>query len=125
MAEKICLDTDACIAILNNENRAESLTTIIANRTVFVTSITVFELHLRKINLDKVKNFLNDVFILYLDEASAIKASSIYKELKQKGKLLEFRDVFIASTALVNNCILATFNKKHFSIIPELELLNC
>ena len=75
MAEKVCLDTDVCIAIIKGEPKAE-------------------------------------------------KVSDIKKELKSKGNIIEIRDIFIASTAINNNCILATFNKKHFSKINELKLLS-
>ena len=122
MAEKICLDTDMCIAFLNNEPRSRHLIEKIGNRNVFVSAITLFELNLRRDNLDKVRNFLNDTFVLYFDELAAVKASELFKNLKSKGKMISLNDIFIASTAIVNNCSLATFNNKHFSKIEQLEL---
>ena len=124
MAEKICLDTDACIAVLKNDGKAEKLINAIAQCQVFVASITVFELCLRKENLDKIQSFLNDVFVLDFDENSAVMASNIYKGLKAKGRLLDLRDIFIASAAITNKCVLATFNQKHFSRITDLKLLD-
>lgn len=124
MAEKVCLDTDVCIDILNAESRVEKLRNLIFDAYVFVASITAFELYLRTTNLDQIINFLRNTRIISFDETCAIKASDIHKELKSKGKLLEFRDIFIASSAMVNNCALATFNRKHFSKINNLELLD-
>lgn len=48
----------------------------------------------------------------------------IFKDLKKRGKLIPMRDLFIASSSIVNNCALATLNKKHFENIKGLELLN-
>lgn len=123
MAEKVCLDTDICIAVLNGEKRVEDFRKVLTDSELFTTSITVFELYLRDYNLDKIIGLLNNVYVLNFDEICAIKASNIQKQLKSKGVMLEFRDVFIASIAIINNCSLATFNKKHFSRIKNLELL--
>lgn len=124
MAEKVCLDTDVCIDILNSQPRVEPLRNVILDSEIFVASITVFELYLRATNLGQINDFLKNGNIISFDENCAVQASNIYKELKSKGSLMEFRDIFIASAAIVNNCKLATFNKKHFSKIKDLELLD-
>lgn len=124
MDEKICLDTDTCIAFMKGNSKAEKISDLIGSGKLFAASITVFELYLRKENVYEVSDFLNGIFVLNFDERCAIKASSIQKELRAKGAILDLRDVFIASIAIVNNCSLATFNKKHFSRIEGLELFN-
>ena len=123
MAEEICLDTDVSIAILRNEPRAERLTEVIGTRQVCTTPITVFELMLRTSNLEKVAKFLDGIKILSLDNDAALKASEISKQLKKDGKILEFRDIFIASITVTNHCRLATFNLKDFEKIKSLEIL--
>lgn len=123
MAEKVCLDTDACIAILKGDPKAEKLGNLIGKNDMCVASVTVFELYLRKNNLQEVDNFLDGIPVISFDNNSALKASAIYKELKSKGRLIGIEDVLIASAAISNNCRLATFNKKHFSNINGLRLL--
>ena len=125
MAEKICLDTDVCIAIINGEQRAENFRQAAVNVDLYLSSITIFELYLRKTKLEKITEFLSNfrLAVLPLDENSAIKSSQIFKSLEKSGSLVEFRDVFTASIAVSNNCKFATFNKKHFSKISELKLL--
>jgi predicted nucleic acid-binding protein len=49
-------------------------------------------------------------------------ASEIAKKLKAKNKIIEFRDIFIAATAIANDIPLSTFNVKHFERIDDLEL---
>ena len=124
MDQKVCLDTDACIAIINRKGGYQSILNKILYSRVFVSTVTLFELFLRKTNVVEVENFIKDLEILNFDTTSARKASEILKILKNEGELIEVRDLFIASAAIVNDCSLATFNKKHFSRIKELELLN-
>ena len=123
MAEKVCLDTDVCISIIKGESKAGIVSDLIGTGRLFVAAVTIFELYLRKENLDRVINFLDGIYVLDFNNDCAVKASSISKELKSKGITIEIRDIFIASTAIVNYCVLATFNKKHFSKIKGLELL--
>ena len=126
MAEKICLDTDICIAIINGDARAEKFRMAAASADLYLSSATVFELYLRKTNLEKVTEFLSNFkqAVLPLDQNCAIESSLIYKDLERYGNMLEFRDIFIASASILHNCKLASFNKKHFSKIKGLELLN-
>jgi tRNA(fMet)-specific endonuclease VapC len=37
--------------------------------------------------------------------------------------MIEFRDIFIAATCIVNELPLITLNKKHFKRIEELKLI--
>jgi predicted nucleic acid-binding protein len=123
MDKKVCLDTDACISFVKGEPQAEKISDLIGDGKLFVSSVTVFELYLRKENLNEVADFLKGIFVLNFDEESAVKASDLQKELRGKGSALDFRDIFIASAAIVNNCSLVTFNQKHFSRIKGLELV--
>ena len=45
----------------------------------------------------------------------------IYHQLRQVNKMIEFRDIFIAATALVYNLPVKTLNKKHFARISGLS----
>ena len=123
LEQKVCLDTDVVISILNKEERARTLIDKIINLDVFITTVNLFELLLRENNLEQIEIFRNNVNILYFDEPSSRKASEISKELKKNGMIIEFRDIFIAATCIVNDCQLITFNSKHFERIKELKLV--
>jgi len=58
-----------------------------------------------------------------MDAVAAEKAAEIYRDLKTQNKGIEFRDLFIAATALRNDCQLVTLNRKHFSRIDILSLV--
>lgn len=124
MDAKICLDTDIAIGIINGDKRLEKLMQKLPDYDVCITSITVFELLLRETNLDVAKRFINDLEIIQFKEREAIKASSMFKELKKKGSLIDIRDIFIAACCIVDNSSLVTFNKKHFERIKELRLID-
>ena len=123
MDQRVCLDTDVIIDILNNQERAQRLINKIENYDIFITSINLFELLQREINLDKIELFRKKVDMLTFDELSSRKASLIFKELKKTGKLIDFRDLFIAAICIANNCELATFNKKHFENVKSLRIV--
>lgn len=123
MEQKVCLDTDVVIAILNNEERAVETIKKIEAFTVCITTITLFELLLRKTHLDVIEKFRNSVFILDFEEDAARQASMFFKDLQSKGKIIEIRDIFIAAICSKSNCALVTYNKKHFEHIKELRLV--
>lgn len=123
LVKKICLDTDVAISILRGEEKSENFKEQIEQNQAFISSVTFFELLMPGKDEDKVEYFVNKFEILDFNEHSAREASFIYRELKRKGRLIDFRDIFIAAICISENCELATFNKKHFENIKNLKLL--
>jgi len=70
-----------------------------------------------------VRTITEDIPVLPFSDAVALKAAQLYHLLKKQNKLIEFRDIFIAATCIVNELPLATLNKKHFTRIGELRLI--
>ena len=124
MDTKVCIDTDISIEILKRTDKGINFLNLADDEEVFMAAVSVFELFLREKNAYPVEKLLFKVNILDFSELCARKASDISKELKSKGKPIEIRDLFIAATAIANNCPLATLNRKHFENIKELRLLN-
>lgn len=124
MDQKICLDSDVSVEILKSTEKGKILINEINEYEVFISSISIFELFQRETNLYSIEKLLFKINILDFNELSARKASEIIEDLKRKGKMIDIRDLFIASIAISNNCTLATLNKKHFENIKELKLLN-
>lgn len=123
MGQKVCLDSDIAIEIVKNKERGLQISEELAGIDVHLTVVGLFELLMRKTNLEAVEEFVKRTTLLGFDEKAARKASEIDKELKKNGTPVAFRDVFIAATALVNECALATLNIKDFSRIKGLKLL--
>ncbi|MFH1316817.1 MAG: type II toxin-antitoxin system VapC family toxin [Candidatus Woesearchaeota archaeon] len=123
MVKKVCLDTDVCIEIIKNSDQGKMILNKIYDHEVSISSITMFELLLRETNLSIIDKFFNRVEILEFNAPSSRIASQIFKNLKSSGKIIEIRDIFIASIAVSNNCELATLNKKHFDVISGLKVI--
>lgn len=64
-----------------------------------------------------------DFQLLPFTDEAAIKAAQIYRQLKKDSLLIEFRDIFIAATCIVNDLPLITLNEKHFKRINGLVLI--
>jgi len=70
------------------------------------------------------KTMFANMEILPFDSACAEQAAKIYKDLKQKGQLIEAEDLFIGATALHNRLKLATSNLRHFERVVGLEFVS-
>ena len=123
MDAKICLDTDISIEILKNTDKGNNFVASISDRDVFISSISVFELYLRETNIFAVEKLVAKTDVLEFSDLCAKKAAEVFKELKKRGITVPFRDLFIASTAIINGCALATLNVKDFKNIKDLKLL--
>ena len=62
--------------------------------------------------------------VLPFTVVNARKAAEIYQILRRENKIIEFRDIFIAATAIFHEFSLATLNQKHFQRIPDLKLFS-
>ena len=109
-----------------HKNKTELLK-IYENPYLFTSSITIYELYMGNNSEEKIlelEMLLSPFIILNFNKLIAIEAAKIYNLLKKKNQLIEFRDIFIAATCIVNNQPLLTRNTKHFSRIEDLKLVN-
>ena len=92
-----------------------------------VSAVTLYELYMGATNDSKkqdVKLLTEDLVVLPFDEEVSEKAADIYHQLKSKHHEIEFRDIFIAATCIVNELPIKTMNVKKFSQILELKISN-
>ena len=121
--ERVVLDTSICIEVIKKRQRGVSISEQISDKEIFLASVGLFELLLRRTNLEAVEGLASRVNILGFDEAVARKAAEVKKELNANGTPIGLSDIFIAATAIVNGCSLATLNIKDFSRIKGLKLV--
>lgn len=124
MDKEICLDTNICIELIKGNPALKSMLEPYHGMPTFLSSITVFELFLRKSNTLPIENFIMEFEIASIDEHIAKKASFLFKQARSIGKPADIRDILIAATCIINNFELVTLNKKDFMHIKELRLLN-
>ena len=120
MAEKICLDTDVLIDLINGDNNIEKI--INKYDEIYITSTSVFEFCNGKVDIEKYKINLRKFKILQFDFDGAIKSSTIFRSLKEFGSLTDMGDIMIAGICIINNITLLTRNKKHFERVTNLGL---
>jgi predicted nucleic acid-binding protein len=123
----ILLDTGILIDFFRKKDKSKSVLFQLSQNSINfqVSAITEYEILLGATDsqMGFWKSFFDRVKVLSFDEESAIIAAQIYKQLKSQNKLIAIADILIASTALKNHAPLATLNKKHFSRINMLDLL--
>ncbi|MCR8557039.1 type II toxin-antitoxin system VapC family toxin [Mucilaginibacter sp. BJC16-A38] len=122
------VDTGILIEHLRAKNKlATSLYLIPDDSELFISTISLYELYMGATTSEKEKDaedLAADFSILPFTAAAAVKAAEIYRQLKKTNKLIEFRDIFIAATCIVNDLPVATLNKKHFERIEGLNVAN-
>ena len=131
MDNKICLDTDFLVNFLrNNEEEVEFIKKNETNKNLATTYINLFEIYYgayksnkKEDNLKVIELLLERINILNFSKESVKKSGEILAKLEQKGKLIEFRDLFIGTIALVNNYSIKSKNIKHFNRIDGLNIL--
>ncbi len=73
-----------------------------------------------KVDPPRAKALLEDLCtVIPLDNKVLEEASSIWRELRDDGKLIDDRDLLIGATAIVKDLPLWTNNEKHFSRLKE------
>ncbi len=124
---KVLLDSSIIIDHLRKKDKSKSILYRITNKfELFISSITVFELYAGAIDELKQKDIeiiLNYINVIPFDLETAKKSGAIYIYLKKKNKVIEIRDIFIATTSILNNLPLITLNVSHFEKIDEINIL--
>lgn len=93
---------------------------------VYISPVMLYELYMGATNTQKwkdVKILTEDIPIIPFSKEVAEKSALLYQALKKKNQVIEFRDIFIAATAIVYNLPVLTRNSKHFSRIKNLKVI--
>ena len=121
------VDTSIFIDFLRKKDKTKSELYLIPDSTqLYISSITLYELLMGATTDEKLNDInllIQNIPVLSFDQQIASKAGEIFHKLKKENKLIEFRDIFIASTCLVYELALKTLNINHFIRIKGLELI--
>lgn len=132
MEDKICLDTDFLVNFLrNSKEEVEFIKKNEIDKDLATTYINLFELYYgayksaqKEDNLKAISILLNRINILNFSDESVKKAGEMFAKLERDGKIIEFRDLFIGTIALINGYSVKTRNTKHFIRIEGLNILD-
>lgn len=128
--DRICLDSDFIIDAMHGKKDAASFLLGNEEKAIFaITIISLFELYRgafgssEKGDIFAVDNLKNKFEILNLSGESVKMAGEVMAELRKRGDVIDFKDLFIGTIAVVNGFAVKTNNIKHFIKIPNLKLV--
>jgi tRNA(fMet)-specific endonuclease VapC len=128
----IILDADVIIRGEKGTFDFKSWVAALPNDQFEIAAITVAELWHgveRAAAAQKVKRqqylqaILNSLPIVPYTEQTAYEHARIWAELESSGKMIGFYDVIVAATAMERGSEVATFNKRHFSLVNGLKVV--
>ena len=126
-ATRMVVDTSVFIDHLRAKHKARTILSCIPNETeIFISSVTIYELLLGATNAEKwndVELITQGLPILTFTGNVAKRAAQIFHELKKENSLIEFRDIFIAATALIYRLPILTINTKHFKRVKGVQVV--
>ena len=123
----IFLDTSVIIEYYRKKDKSKSFYyELTKTYSLFaVSAITEYEVLVGSNDEQDIywKSFFEQITILPFTKETNQTAIKIYRQLKRISKLIPIPDLLIGATALNNNLPVATLNKKHFSRIDQLEII--
>lgn len=122
---KIVLDTNILIEILKNNTQTLRAVEALEGE-LCISAITVMELYFGardKTELSKLKKFIEIFHLIDIDAAISHQAVLLIEKYA-KSHHLDIPDALIASSAIVNDTLLMTYNHKDFKYIDGLRLLD-
>lgn len=121
------IDTCVFIEYLRKPDKSRTILASLPNdASLFVSAVTTYELMIGATDSQKKKDIeilLEGIPVLPFTYEVSTKASEIYHNLRRRNLMIEFRDIFIAATALVFQLPIKTINQNHFQRIETLELV--
>ena len=118
------LDTNILIEILKGNNKTISELQAL-NSSYVISTISYMELIYGALNnaeVKKIEKFISNFEVLEIDSEISLKALSLIKKYA-KSHSLDIPDALIASTAIVKNYKLFTYNRKDFKYIDKLQII--
>jgi tRNA(fMet)-specific endonuclease VapC len=129
---EIILDADVVIRAEKGAFDFNTWAASHANDQFAVAAITVAELwhgveRASEANKARRMRYLQDVFgavpIIPYSEQTAYEHARIWAEMESAGKMIGYYDVIVAAVALERGSAVATFNKRHFSQVKGLHII--
>jgi len=120
---RFLLDSDIIIWHLRGR---EEVTAMLRNLQRFgvpgCSALSVLEVQLgvKRGEEERTNYFFEHLGVFDVNREVASKAAQLIREHKGKGVTLDIPDAVIASTCILHDLILVTFNRKHYPV-PELE----
>ena len=119
---KVLVESSAIIEYLKGNEKVREV--IFKAEDFYVSSLTVYEVFLGKIEESKILDFLSAFKLLNPTKRDSVIGSRIYKRLKDKGKLIGSFDILISAQAINKGLTLVTKDSDFLKIKEEFNELN-
>ena len=123
--QRVLIDTSIFIDYFRKENKQNTKLYMLRKEgyEFLTSSICYFEYMSGSRNEEFDLALFENITVIDFDKQQAYIASKIFRDLKKRNQLIEFRDILIASFAIALNIPLATLNRRHFERIEDLIIL--
>ncbi|MEJ2776236.1 type II toxin-antitoxin system VapC family toxin [Sulfolobaceae archaeon RB850M] len=119
---KVLIESSAIIDYLKGNEKVKEV--ILNSEDFYVSSSTVYEVLLGKVEESKVLDFLSAFKIINPTKKDAIIGSRIYKKLKDRGKLIGSFNILISAQAINKGLTLVTKDSDFLKVKEEFNELN-
>ncbi|MGC8597880.1 MAG: type II toxin-antitoxin system VapC family toxin [Thermocladium sp.] len=119
---KLLIESSTIIEYLRGNKEVKEV--ISSAEDFYISSLTVFEVLLGRIEENKILDFLSAFKTLNPTKKDALVGSRIYKRLKDKGKLIGGFDVLISAQAINRDLALLTKDTDFLAVKEEFNELN-
>lgn len=127
---RIVVDTDVCSYLFNGHTLAEFFRPYFLHKTLALSFVTVAQIYFGAYaagwgptRLKRLENHHKNYVVLPYSNDVCIRWAKTRAERKSAGLPNSESDMWIAACALTHDCALATNNTRHFTGIPNLELI--
>lgn len=118
---KVLIESSAIIEYLKGNVKVKEI--ISNSEDFYVSTLTIFEVLLGKVEENKILDFLSAFNVIGLNKKDSITASRIYKRLRDKGKLIGYFDILISAQAINRGLTLVTKDTDFLKVADEFKEL--
>jgi hypothetical protein len=118
---KVLIESSAIIEYLKGNAKVKEI--IFNSEDFYVSTLTIFEVLLGKVEENKILDFLSAFNVIGLNKKDSIIASRIYKRLRDKGKLIGYFDILISAQAINRDLTLVTKDTDYLKVADEFNEL--
>ena len=118
---RVLIESSAIIEYLKGNAKVKEI--ISNSEDFYVSTLTIFEVLLGKVEENKILDFLSAFNVIGLNKKDSITASRIYKRLRDKGKLIGYFDILISAQAVNRDLTLVTKDTDFLKVADEFNEL--
>lgn len=118
---KVLIESSAIIEYLKGNVKVKEI--ISNSEDFYVSTLTIFEVLLGKVEENKILDFLSAFNVIGLNKKDSVIASRIYKRLRDKGKLIGYFDILISAQAINRGLTLVTKDTDFLKVADEFDEL--